>query len=613
MSSTKVVLTITVGAICASGAAALAQVGAPPSPVPGVSPGTLTVQDFVPVTDEYLRNPNPDDWIMMRGRYEMWGYSELDQIDHDNVGQLTLAWARAMRQEGANQGAPLVHDGIMYLPNPWDQVQALDAATGDLIWEYTLPVPSPEARTAAVNWGQRRRSVFLWDDKLYMVTSLNRVVALDARSGKVVWETSRGDEGVITNTSGPIVVNGVVIAGGQCQAAARPCYVTGHDARTGRELWRNDLVPKPGEPGDETWAGMPYERRWCTGVWGQITYDPELDLVHYGSSGLCPASEEQRNTPEATLAGTNTRFAVRPATGEIVWARQVLPRDNWDQECTFDMMIIDTALDPNPRADAMLAVNPLARGQRRTLTGMPCKIPVFWSMDAGTGEFLYAKATWERAQNIYESINPETGAARVNENIVLRKVGEEYIVCPTYGGGRNWFSAAYDPRRNILVQPTIDRCTGTTVVERSDGIRIEHGYNTRNRTIPIPDKGNDNVGRLTAVDVATGDTVWTYEQRAGIYSPALATAGGLLFNGGGDRYLRAHDIETGAVVWRTRLGSGGGGYTVSYAVDGRQYIAIVAGASAGAGALHPEIDSVEGANMIYVFALPEAYPRSTVN
>jgi alcohol dehydrogenase (cytochrome c) len=570
-------------------------------------PGARIVPHFVPVTDEYLRAPSPDDWMMARGRYEMWGYSALGQIDRDNVRNLTLVWARAMRQEGINQGAPLVYDGIMYLPNPWDQVQAIDAASGDLIWEYSPAVPPPEARTGAMNWGQRQRSVFLWDDKLYMVSALNRVIALDARSGEVVWETSRGDEGIITNTSGPIVVDGVVIAGGQCQAAPRGCYVTGHDAETGEELWRHEVIPKPGEPGDETWGNTPYERRWCTGVWGQIIYDPEHDLVHYGTSATCPASEIQRDAAGATLAGTNTRFAVRPATGEVVWQRQVLPRDNWDLECTLDMMVIDSPVNPNPGADAMIAANADAGGAdpRRTLTGMPCKVPVFWSLDSASGEFFYAKATWDGAQTIYTAIDPKTGEPSINEEIILREIGVEYMSCPSYGGGRTWFSGAYDPERNIIVQPTIDRCALTSPVDRPDGIEIGHGYNVRHVTIPNPANPSDNIGRLTAVNVETGDTVWAYEQRAGNYSPALATAGGLLFNGGGDRYLRAHDLDTGDVLWRTRLGSGGSGHTVSYAVDGRQYIAIVAGAAAGAGDLHPEIDGVAAANMVYVFALPE--------
>ena len=159
------------------------------------------------------------------------------------------------------------------------------------------------------------------------------------------------------NSSGPIVANGMVVAGSTCQVAGHGCYVTGHDAKNGEELWRNEFIPKPGEPGDETWGGAPYDKRWMTGAWGHLTYDPDLDLVYYGSSGVAPASEAQRNAIGATLAGTDTRFAVHPKTGEIVWKHQTLPRDNWDQECTFEMMVINTPVNPDAAAAGMMSIN----------------------------------------------------------------------------------------------------------------------------------------------------------------------------------------------------------------------------------------------------------------
>ena len=204
-----------------------------------------------------------------------------------------------------------------------------------------------------------------------------------------MWEYSRGGDGYVANTSGPIIANGVLIAGGSCQNAPFGCYVTGHDIATGKELWRNEVIPHPGEPGDETWGGTSFFNRWCTGVWGQIVYDPIQNLVHYGSSGTCPASDWPRGVAgkHATLAGTNTRWAVRPETGKVVWRRQLLPQDNWDQECTFEMMLVDTAMHPNPKAEGMLAANAsVAKDRVRTLVGMPCKNPVFWALDAETGE-----------------------------------------------------------------------------------------------------------------------------------------------------------------------------------------------------------------------------------
>jgi len=217
-------------------------------------------------------------------------------------------------EPGGNEATPIVYNGVMYLGNPADVIQAIDAVTGELLWEYRHPLP-PVAQMHN-GLGQRKRSIALYGDNVYFVTWDNFVVSLDARTGELVWKTDRGGNLYTSNSSGPIVANGVVIAASTCQYSGNGCYVTGHDAKTGRELWKNELIPRPGQPGDETWAGSPFESRWMTGVWGEITYDPELDLVYYGSSGVGPASEAQRNMPGATMAGTNTRFAVRPKTGE---------------------------------------------------------------------------------------------------------------------------------------------------------------------------------------------------------------------------------------------------------------------------------------------------------
>ena len=170
--------------------------------------------------------------------------------------------------------------------------------------------------------------------------------------------------------------------------------------RDWQELWRNEVIPHPGQPGDETWGGVPFENRWCTGVWGQIVYDPVQNLVHYGSSGTCPGSDWERGRVgvHATLSGTDTRWAVRPDTGQVVWRRQLISQDNWDQECTFEMMLVDTPIHPNPNAEGMLAANPnVSEKKVRTLVGMPCKNPVFWAMEADNGKFFYARnASWGR-------------------------------------------------------------------------------------------------------------------------------------------------------------------------------------------------------------------------
>ena len=565
----------------------------PPSPLRTLQP----VKNFVTVTDQTIRSPKAEDWVFYRGNYQAWGWSALDQISTRNVKNLQLVWSRAM-EPGINQATPLVYNGVMYLGNPGDVIQAIDAASGDLMWQYRHPLP--ETTDMRNQLGQRKRTVALYGDNVYTVTWDNHVLALDARTGAKVWETDRGGDLYVSNSSGPIVANGVVVAGSTCQYSGFGCYVSGHDARTGKELWRNTMIPRPGEPGDETWAGSPYESRWMTGVWGHLTYDPELDLVYYGSSGVGPASEAQRKMPGATMAGTNTRFAVRPKTGEVVWKHQVLPRDNWDQECTFEMMTMMTPV--NPDASVMLSVNPAARGKaRKTLTGVPCKTGIAWSFDAATGEFLWARATNE--QNLVAKIDGK-GLVTVNENAVLKEIGKTYHVCPTYNGGRDWPYGAYNPRSNVMYVQLANVCIDSTA--RADrGPQPEFVYNTTN--VGKFSSGKDRVGRIDAISVETGRTVWSWETRVSNYAPILATAGGLLFNGSMDRYLRALDADKGTVLWQTRLASQVVGAPITFAVNGRQYIAITAGGGTIAGtqlAPTPEADTASGANAVYVFALP---------
>ena len=591
-------LLLSAALLCAVSARGGAQAPQAPTSEPTVI--QKTVPNFVPVTDAMLRAPKPEDWLLYRGNYQGWGYSPLEQVNKTNVKNLQLVWSRTMTP-GLNEITPIVHDGVMYLGNPGDVIQAIDAATGDLFWEYTHPLP-PREQFPAIH-GQRKRSISLYGDKVIFATWNNFVVGLDARTGRRAWQSNRGGNLFVQNSSGPIVMNGIVVAGSTCQVAGFGCYVTGHNVSDGEEVWRNEMIPRPGQTGYDTWGGAPFEKRWMTGVWGLLTYDPDLDLVYYGSSGAGPASEVQRGTVGGTMAGTNTRFAVKPKTGEVVWKHQTLPRDNWDQECTFEMMIINTPVNPDANAAGMLATNPDARrGQRKTLTGIPCKTGIAWSFDAATGEFLWAKQTVE--QNLIAKIDGK-GLVSVNEASVISDVKKTYRICPTFTGGKDWPMGAYNPKTNIMFMPLSNSCIDETA--RTDReVKPEFVYNTTN--VGRFPTGKDKVGRIDAISVETGKTVWSWETRVANYSPLLATGSGLLFNGGLDHYLRALDADTGQVVWQTRLPTQTVGGAITYSINGRQYIAIAAGGGAVAGtqfSMTPEADMSSGNNAIYVFALPQ--------
>jgi len=583
--------------LCAIGPAGYAA----QAPAGNAAANTLTVKpvaNFVPVTDAMIRAPKPEDWLMYRGNYAGWAYSQLDKINKTNVKNLQLVWSRAMAP-GDNEITPIVYNGVMYIANPNDVIQAIDATSGDLLWEYKHPLPPRDALHN--HQGEHKRSLALYGNFIIFVSFDNIVVGLDARTGQRMWQQARGGDGYVTNSSGVLVANGMVIAGSTANGYGGG-YISGHDAKNGEELWRKEVIPHPGEPGDETWGGSPFEKRWHTGIWGHITYDPDLDLVYYGSSGVAPASEAQRNAPGATLAGTDTRFAVHPKTGEIVWKHQTLPRDNWDQECTFEMMVINTPVNPDASAAGMLSINPDARkGPRKTITGIPCKTGIAWSFDAANGEFLWAKQTVE--QNLVAKIDPK-GLVTVNEDMVMKDVTKTYAICPTYAGGRDWPMGAYSPKSNVFFVPLTNLCIN--VKTKPDTPTPAQGYNTT--AVGRFATGKDKVGRIDAISAETGKTVWSWETRVSNYSPLLATAGGLLFNGGLDRYLRALDADNGQVIWQSRLPSQTVGGAVTYAVNGRQYVAISAGGGALAGlqmGMTKEADMTSGSNAVYVFALPQ--------
>ncbi len=594
---------ILAGAIAAliSGAALAQNQASEPKPAGGTTLAPHPLPEYQPVTDAMLRNPAAEDWLMMRGNYQGWGFSSLDRINKANVKGLQLVWSRLM-ESGVNEATPIVYKGVMFLGNPGDVIQALDAKTGELLWQYRRTLPARDVLRS--HWGQRKRSIFLYEDKVFTVTWDNAVLALDARTGKQLWEVSRGGDYYITNTTGPIVVDGVVIAGSSCQEAPFGCYVTGHDARTGKELWRNEVIPKKGQPGDDTWGGMPFDQRWMTGVWGPITYDPDMNMAFYGSSGVGPAADVQRGVKGvASLAGTNTRYAVEPRTGKIIWQHQVLPQDNWDQECTFEMMPITTAVNPDPLADGMMAIGRrAASASRKTLTGVPCKTSILWSFDQAKGDFLWAKST--AVQNIIKNIDSR-GKVTVNPELIMTDINKTYHQCPTHAGGRDWPFSAYSPQTNVLYVQIQNLCADYKV--RADNIpsKPRDQYNKSGKVLFAD--GKDKVGRLDAISVETGRTLWSWETRASNYSPVLATAGGLLFNGSQDRYFRAFDQTDGKVLWETRLGSQVFGGAVTFSIAGRQYIAVTAGGGYNPQPLplNPGVDQVSGGNMVYVFALPQ--------
>ena len=593
------------GASLLAGAGLLAfAAGAAAQPEPAPVPELL--RDFVPVTDAMLREPAPESWIGFRNGYALWGYSPLDQIDAGNVGELRLVWSRAM-QEGYQEVEPIVHDGVMFLANVEDIVQALDATTGDLLWQYRRNLPENIANVTGTRY--RYRNVSIYGDKIFLATNDAFIVALDARTGELVWETQRADyRERVAQTAGPTIVNGKVINGSRCNPSSpRPggCFITAHDVDSGEELWRVNTAATPDQFGGDTWGGLPRAARRHASAWMVGSYDPELHLVYWGTGPPAPLPESLRGAGKADLLFTNSTLALDPDTGEMAWYFQHLPRDNWDLDHVYERMIVETEVSPNPASVPWInpAVTPGER--RKVITGIPGKTGLIWTLDAATGEFLWARPTVY--QNIMTGLDLATGRPAFDESTAPVSVRDPAFACPHLLGGKNQPSGAYSPDTGALYMPLNNACMDIAMSVEVAG--PSDGYDVRVQVRHRPDVDPDTapVGRLEAVSASTGDTLWLYEQRAPIYGSVLATGGNLLFSGDVVRRFRAFDAETGAVLWQTILNGPVSGRPMTFSVGGRQYLAVGSGGlTQGTGFLQltPELTTPSGSNTLFVFALP---------
>ena len=567
-------------------------------------------REFVPVTDAILQDPDPADWPMWRRTLDGWGYSPLDEVNRDNVGELQMAWSRAL-PAGTQEVTPLAYGGVVYMPTVTDIIQALDATTGDLVWEYRRNLPDDVYEFVGGN-ARSMRNIAIYDRQIINISDDDFAYALDVETGDIVWETEIFDyrETPAGHSSGPIIADGRVISGRSCRPRGGPesCVLVAHDARTGEELWRRRTVPAPGEPGDETWGGVPYEQRVHVGSWIPASYDPELRLIFQGTSVTSPAPKFMLGGVENTHLYHNSTLALDVETGEIRWHYQHL-NDHWDLDHPFERLLVDTAVAPDP--DAVSWINPrLQPGEvRKVVTGVPGKTGVVYTLDRETGEFLWATPTV--SQNVINDIDGATGAVTENAEVTFTALGQEVLACPTWAGGKDWEAGAYSPLTNTMYMPLRNTCARMLATDdvRSEraraltaggqgGLEI-YALAARHQITP----GEDQLGTVYAVSAESGRTAWLHEQRAATMS-LMATGGGLVFGGDVNGRFRALDQETGAVLWEINLGSPVVGFPITYAVDGRQYVAVNTGAGGGLNLrLTPELRPSVG-SVLFVFALP---------
>jgi alcohol dehydrogenase (cytochrome c) len=549
---------------------------------------------LTPVTEEMLQHPPDGDWLVWRGSYSNLAFSPLKKIRAANVRDLGIAWTLSLPVSG-NEMTPLVHDGILFVESG-ASIQALNGATGEVLWQYTRPLPDrlQNGRNA------RMKNLAIEGGLLYAPTPDGHVIALEAKTGNLVWDhavmtrkdgSPAGAAPPFNLTGGPVVARGKVMIGTSLGInTPGGNYIVGLDAATGEEAWRFNTIAKPGEPGGDSWNGAPFDQRFGGGVWTSGSYDPARNLVYFGTGNTYDIGTLMLPQPRVDESRdalyTDSTLALNPDTGKLVWHSQHVKRDVWDLDWVFEQSLLTLPVNGKPE-DVVVSGG---------------KAAIFDAMDRATGKYVFSRDLG--VQNIITAIDPETGEKTTNPALEPEP-GKTKLLCPNANGGRNWPTTAFDPASYILYVPLAETCAEYSWTPRSAAQIAAGGDDIHFAQRPRPD-GDGNFGRLEAINLATGRVAWTHRQRAPFVSSVLATGGGLVFAGALDRFFSAYDAATGKLLWQTQLNAAPNSSPVTYSVQGEQYVAVVAGAgflSSAQSSFTPEIDNPPGGTTLWVFKL----------
>jgi alcohol dehydrogenase (cytochrome c) len=553
------------------------------------------VPNYRPVTEAMLKNPPPGDWLMFSRTYDAQRYSPLKQITKGNVASLRLAWSRGLTA-GQTESIPVVHDGVIYTVSPGAVVQAIDGTTGNLLWEYQRKQATNVQRATA-----RTKNLAIYEDVVLYTAPDGFVLGLDAKTGEPKWETYAG---VAAHTSGPIVVNGKVISGRACGQSRDSCYITAHDARTGKELWKFYTVPAVGEPGGDTWGEGDHEKHMAS-TWGLPgSYDPKTNTVLWGIANAMPNTRMARNNGKADAISniapsalySNSTVALDPETGKLKWYYQHLPGDDWDEDYTNERTLVRSKFNPDPKS--VKWINPdVKRGEERDMSVMVGEGGGVFAIDRNNGQFLWATPfPYDTPLFLIQDIDGKTGKTHINESLIFSRPGERKTICAF--NTRSYWPTAYSPDTNSLYVAYVDNCLDMTVA----------GPNNRERRVGVARPGSDpaKLAGLAKINIETGEVLRFGEGPIPATGAVLATAGGLIFHGDINRRFRAYDAQTGKQVWEEILGGPISVSTITYEAKGKQYVAVITGDNGANGGLLPQAagKTVRGHNTLYVFALP---------
>jgi alcohol dehydrogenase (cytochrome c) len=515
--------------------------------------------EWTPVTDARLLDPDkePQNWLTYYRTYGGWRFSPLTQITPQNVKRLSPKWMLSLGEAGNQQATPLVNNGVMIVTSPaltqLNRVYAVDATSGRVLWKHEVKLP--EELTGLVQLLPMNRGAALYGDRVYFGTLDARLVAVNAQTGAPVWQTQVADykDGYFF-TMAPLAAAGKIIVGTSGPGEMGPRgFIAAFDADNGRELWRTYTIPGPGEPGNDTWPG----ETWKYGggaVWLTGTYDPQRRVVFFGIGNPAPWDANLR---KGANLYTNSVLALDINTGVIKWFRQYHPNDTWDMDTPNEHLLLTI-----PRG-----------GQQVPVTFQPNKTGFYFTLDRDNGKFIAAKK-FAKNVNIWSSVDPETGKLIEVPGMRPAAGAPPMNICPAIFGARNWAHASYSPQTKLVYLPGMEMCNKYNIAKE---IQYKRGalYIGADFVAYSPE---EQAGVVRAIDPAGQKTVWEWWTKAPIQAGGtVSTAGGLVFVGTQDGKLVALDARTGKQAWEFNLGAPVTGPPITFAVGGKQYVAVVTG------------------------------------
>ncbi len=487
-------------------------------------------------------------WLTYGLNHAGWRYAELDQINNGNVSRLVPKWIFQTGINGKFETTPIVRDGMMYLTAPSNHAFAVDLLSGRPIWHYAKPIP----KSVNLCCGQVNRGFAIRGGVLYKVNLESTLVAIDEKTGQQLWESQIEDVTLgYSATVAPLIVKDMVIVGIAGAEFGSRDFIDAYDAETGKRRWRFWTVPSPGEPGSESWTGDSWKRgggsTWITG-----TYDPELNLIYWGTGN--PGPDLDGSVRPGDNLYTCSLLALDADTGKRKWHFQFTPHDVHDWDSTSDPVLIDIE----------------HRGAKRKAVVMANRNGFYYALDRADGKLLavksYTKTTWA------DSIDPETGRPNLVTGQDPTEEGNKS--CPGMGGGHNWQATTYSPKSGLYYFTSTDGCAIYFKYAQDYVEGLWYQASTVG-TIPTePAKGS-----IIAVKPATGDIAWKYPLVSPPSTGLLATSGGLIFGGDREGYIFALDANSGKVLWKFQTGGTVIAPPVSYRFRGKQYVAIAAGSA----------------------------------